>query len=254
MSAVLVQLHHGPVTEVQWRRALSLVPGYTDADALRLARETHGMLLKNLDSPKAIALQLAFRSAGVETAVVSADKLRLVDAKFTRRIEVTDEVLRISDPLGRLVPVPWAHVALIAAGAVRQYNIAQTVTYEMHHAYNPVQGAHEETVRDVRTSLHENVPWLIEVVLTGGVMRFQAEGAQLAWGYLFKNAPPELLPRMVALVRLLVKHAPHALLNRGALALRDDRGDEVAYGSRPAFSDESAWMLWLAQQSGERSA
>ena len=81
---------------------------------MRLAREAHGILLKNLAMPKAVALQLAFRSAGVETAVVPAEELRLVDAKFTRRLEVTDDALRICDPLGRLVPVPWAHVALIA--------------------------------------------------------------------------------------------------------------------------------------------
>ncbi|MEQ2008973.1 MAG: hypothetical protein ABMA26_19505 [Limisphaerales bacterium] len=254
MNAVLVQLDPGPVTEMQWRQALSLVPGYTDADALRLAREAHGVLFRNLDTPKAVALQLAFRSTGVETAVVPADQLRLVDAKFTRRIEVADDALRISDPLGRLVPVPWAHVALISVGAVRQYDIAQTVTYENQHAYNPVQGVHQEVVRDVRTSLHENVPWLIEIFLTGGAMRFQAEGAQLAWGYLFKHAPPELLPRLVALVTLLVKHAPHAMLNRGALALRNGGDGGVAYASRPAFSDESAWMLWRAQQPGGRGA
>ncbi len=254
MNAVLAQLHPAPVSEAQWRRALSLVPGYTDADALRLAREAHGVLFRNLDTPKAVALQLAFRSTGVETAVVPADKFRLVDAKFTRRIEVSDDTLRISDPIGRLVPVPWAHVALIAVGSVRQLDIAQTVTYENQHDFNLVQGVHQEVVRDVRTSLHENVPWLIEIILTGGAMRFQAEGAQLAWGYLFKHAPPQLLPRLVALVQLLVKHAPHAMLNRGALALRDGSDGGVAYASRPAFSDELAWMLWRAQQPGGRGA
>lgn len=253
MSACLVQLEPPPVTEPQWRRALSLVPDYVEADALRLAREAHGILLKNLAMPKAVALQLAFRSAGVETAVVPAEELRLVDAKFTRRLEVTDDALRICDPLGRLVPVPWAHVALIAVGAVRQYDIAQTVTYEKQHAYNPVQGVHQEIVRDVRTSLQENLPWLIELFLTGGAMRFQTEGAQLAWGHLFKHAPPELPPRLAALVQLLAKRAPQALLNRGALSLRDGGDGGAAYGSRPAFADESAWLLWRARQAGRRA-
>jgi len=248
MSDCLVQLESAPVTEAQWRRALPLVPGYTEADAVRLAREAHGILIKNLDGPKAIALQLAFRSTGVETAVVPAARLQLVDAKFTRRIELADDVLRISDPLGRPVSVPWAHVTLIAVGAVRQYDIAQTVTYEKQRAYNPVQGVHQEVVRDVRTSLHENLPWLIEIFLTGGAMRFQTEGEQLAWGYLFKHAPPELLPRLVGLVQLLARRAPQAMLNRGALSLRDGGDGGEGYASRPAFADESAWLLWRARQ------
>lgn len=248
MSNALVQLESAPVTEAQWRRALALVPGYTDADALRLARETYGVLLRNLDGPKAVALQLAFRSTDVATAVVPAEQLRLVDAKFTRRLELADDVLRISDPIGRPVSVPWTHIALIAVGAVRQYDIAQTVTYEQQRGYSPVQGVHQELVRDVRTSLHENLPWLIEIFLTGGAMRFQAEGAQLAWGYLFKHAPPELLPRLVGLVQLLAHRAPQAMLNRGALALRDGGDGGITYASRPAFADESAWLFWRTRQ------
>ncbi len=248
MSDTLIQLDPASVTEEQWRRALHLVPGYTDADAVRLAGTAYGVLFRNLAAPKAIALHLAFRSQGVETAVVPADQLRLVDAKFTRRIEIADDVLRISDPLGRQVPVPWAHVALIAVGAVRQFDIAQTVTYGTERAYNPVQGVHQQVVRDVRTSLHENVPWLIEIILTGGAMRFQAEGAQLAWGYLFQHAPPELLPRLVGLVQLLARRAPRAMLNRGARALCDGGDGGIAYASRPAFADESAWLLWRARQ------
>ena len=248
MSVALVQLEPAPVTELQWRRALVLVPGYIEADAVRLAHGAHGILLKSLDKPKAFALQLAFRSTGVETAVVPTEQLQLVDAKFTRRIELADEALRIHDPLGRLVPVPWTHVALISVGAVRQYDIAQTVTYENQSAYNPVQGLHQQVVREVRTSLHENLPWLLEIFLTGGAMRFQTEGAQLAWGYLFKHAPPDLLTRLTALVELLVKRAPHALLNRGALSLRDGGEGGEAYASRPAFFDESAWLLWRARQ------
>lgn len=254
MGAALVQSEPVPVTEAQWRRALTLVPGYTEADAIKLARDTYGILLKNLAADKATALQLAFRSTGVETAVIPAEQLRLVDAKFTRRIEIVEDALRICDPLGRMVPVPWAQVGLVAVGTVRQYDIAQTVTYEQQRAYNPVQGVHHEIVREVRTSLHENLPWLIEIFLAGGAMRFQTEGAQLAWGYLFKHAPPELLPRLVALVRLLVKHAPHAMLNRGALALRDGGDGGVAYASRPAFFDESAWQFWRARQPGGRGA
>jgi len=140
--------------------------------------------------------------------------------------------------------------ALIAIGAVRQFNISQTVTYEKQRAYNPVYGVNNKEVRELRTSVQENIPWMIELFLTGGAMRFQTEGEQLAWGYLFQKAPPELMPRLVALVQLLAKHAPHARFNRGAIALRDGAGANVTYSGKPAFYDETAWLLWRARRPG----
>ena len=49
----------------------------------------------------------------------------------------------------------------------------------------------------------------------------------------------------------LLSAVPHAALNRGAFALRENQPETATrYPTRNAFAEETAWLLWRLQRAG----
>ena len=127
MSYCLLQADSVAPTVDQLKRAFKSLKTLTEADAIKLAREACGILMKNLSLEAAGALQYALRGQGVATDLIDSAQLpNLPGAKLVHRLEFQPQALAVFDPLGRVVPVPWEHVALISAGIVRHFGMSAT--------------------------------------------------------------------------------------------------------------------------------
>src|ERR1043165_607211 len=117
MAYCLLQTDTAAPTADQLKRAFKALKTLTEADAIKLAREACGLLMKNLSLEDAGVLQRAFQREGVPAEILDAAKLpKPPDAKFVRRAEIQPQALAVFDPIGRTVPVPWQHLTLISAG------------------------------------------------------------------------------------------------------------------------------------------
>ena len=138
MSYAILQVDVAPTAD-QLKRAVKSLKTLTEADAVKMAVEARGILLKNLSLEDSAALQRALQSEGVPTEMIEANQLpKLPDAKFVRRMELRPEALLVNDPVGRAVPLPWQQIALLSAGAVRHFDLSQTRREETVRTYDPV--------------------------------------------------------------------------------------------------------------------
>ena len=89
-------------------RAFRTFSHLTDADAIRLAANAQGILMRHLSVDEAKALQQALVKEGVNVALVKDEELQLLPAsQRLHRIELTLDALVIFDYIGRPVPVSW---------------------------------------------------------------------------------------------------------------------------------------------------
>ena len=106
MSYAILQVDVAPTAD-QLKRAVKSLKTLTEADAVKMAVEARGILLKNLSLEDSAALQRALQSEGVPTEMIEANQLpKLPDAKFVRRMELRPEALLVYDPVGSAVPLP----------------------------------------------------------------------------------------------------------------------------------------------------
>jgi hypothetical protein len=96
--------------------------------------------------------------------------------------------------------------------------------------------------------LDTNAQLVLDLVLSGGRMRFQVESREFLWKYAVDRPDLDAHQRLAELVRLLMERAPQATLNRGAAQLKNGVPLPQLYCSKAAFADESVWMLWRAAQ------
>ncbi|MBI5387719.1 MAG: hypothetical protein HZA90_23915 [Verrucomicrobia bacterium] len=244
MQFAVVQKDSLAPTVEQLKAALKAVPRFTELDALRQAQVACGILARHLTLPEATLVQRALAGDGVPTEVVEASQLpRLPDAKSVKRLELDGQAMRVFDPLGRAVPVPWPQVSLLTAGVVRHFGVSQTVTQErVHRDYVVV--AFDTIETDVRHKIEDTAKVQVDIFLAGGAMRFQIEAENFLFGYLFQRPELGLVEKTGHLIQLLSQSAPHVRLNRGAVALRDQPAQPVGYASKAALDDEAVWLLW----------
>jgi hypothetical protein len=250
MPHCLVQAGSLAPSADQLKRAFKSLKALTDADAVKLANDACGILLKNLSLDDAGRLQLALKNEGIAAEIVDAGQLpKLPDAKFIRRMEFQPESLTIYDPLGRAVPVPWQHLSLVSAGSVRHFGMTATRTEKKVTSFDPIRGMHTKVVTDVRHKVEDDSALLLDLFLTGGAMRFQIEAGAFQFKYCFDRPELNLVQKAGLLVQMLARSAPQAGLNRGATALRDGAPDGAIYASKAALFDESTWLVWrMARQ------
>ncbi len=249
MNHALVQTDLSAPTVEQLKRAFTALQTLTEADAIKVAREAYGILLKNLSREEASTLASVLRDQGVVAAAVEMDQLpRLPDAKFVKRLEFQPHALVIYDPLGRPVPIEWPHVTLLAAGVVRHFDVAKTRTEERVTTYSPLRGVHTKTVTDVRHRVEAEGQFLLDIFLAGGTARFQIEAESFLFKYTVDRPELALEQRFSLLVNLLIERAPHTVLNRGAFQIRQGAARVMAYASKAALFEESSWLLWLLAQ------
>lgn len=242
--AVIQQVPTPPPVE-KLQRAFRAVRFLTTNDAHTLARDGYGILVKNLSTEDATALQLALRTEGIETEVVEQHLLpQLPATKFLARLDCRPEALMIYDPLGRSFPVEWRHIMAIAAGSVRlnefqrvqksEINVTAT-SHGMPTFVISNKGSHQEQL---------NYHLLLEIILTRAVLRYSVTADKFDFAYLGERRTKSLPTNFTLLVRDLVQFAPQATLNYGAQVLRDNAAEIWSYPSKNAFTEEIIWMLW----------
>jgi hypothetical protein len=245
MACCLVQTGPLAPTADQLKRAFKSLKTFTDADAVKLASECCGIVIKNLSPADAAVLQRALQAEGAATESVEADRLpRLPAAKFVRRLDFHPESLAVYDPLGRPLPVPWPQVALISGGLARHFNLTTTHVVEPSTLYQQDHWKKKAFVEHTVHNVETDGRLVLDIFLTGGLMRFQIEAEAFQFKYCFDRPELDLAQKLGALIQMLAEHAPHAILNRGAAGLRDGLPGLAAYASKAALFDESVWLLW----------
>jgi hypothetical protein len=160
--------------------------------------------------------------------------------------------LVIYDPLGRPAPVPWSQVSLIAAGAVQHFGLTKTSTLEWVRDSSVFSGLGLTGAMvwqtDVRHQFQHQTECLLDLLIGPATMRFQIEAADFGFKQVFDRPELDLAGKVDQLVQRLAQHAPHALLNQGALACRDQASTRRLYPSKTALFDEEIWLLWRQQR------
>jgi hypothetical protein len=170
----------GPTSD-QLRRAFNSFTNLTDADAIRLANSARGILMKYMAHDAARALQLALQAEGVGVALVpESDVPRLPETRALHRLNLSPEALVTFDLLGRETKIPWTEIQLVAAGAVRHFEVSKTETERTVKRF----GIGSKTVTDVTHKVESGSQLLLEIHLADGKTRFQIEAANFPFKYL----------------------------------------------------------------------
>lgn len=247
------------------RRAFARIPFLTPADASIILRDAFGILFRNLSYEDAMAVHEALAAEGVAVDVVENRHLpELPPTKFVKRIELRPAELIIYDPLGRKFGLEWGHVALVCAGLVPMEE--EKISPPSFGYSDPLKSAGFDPLDD--TGFYEGTFGIggsgslrntgsgfssrklvtvekrfIDLILTRGLARYTLEADEMLLGHaLGRPCGRELPNAFLELIQKFSAHAPHAWLNRGALASRD-QGSLMAYPSRNAFQEETQWHL-----------
>lgn len=250
----VLQREVGQPAAEQMRRAFRSFSNLTDADAVRLAANAQGILLRHLSADQARAFHRALLTEGVAAALVAESELELLPAsKALHRLSLAEQGLEVYDLLGRSKPVPWGEVALVAAGAVRHVEISVTKTertgVKSHSTFGVWPKKAVESVRKVESDSQ----LILEIVLANGAARFELDAAQFPFKYAVDRPEFSVRQKFVWLVREIASRATRAILNRGASDVRDGVQLVRGYHSRQAFTDEMIWLLWQADRRGRDS-
>jgi hypothetical protein len=247
------------------KRAFRSVKGLTETDAHTLAKDAFGILVNNLSPTDAMTLQGQLAAEGVETAVVLESELpQLPPAKFVHQMDCLPDGLVVHDAIGREFPVKWDQIMLVAAGRVRltvfeqqRVTPSQSPARSALDSWWPVGPRYRSASQPAPdyVSRESQVPTLLlEVLLARAVMRFQIEGDRFRFQYLGDRKRPDVAENFTLLVRDVMQFAPQAIMNRGALFLRENTSTDFEYPSKHAFHEEITWILWQMTNAPQQSS
>lgn len=242
--AVLLRNETRPAAD-QIRRAFSSFSHLTDADAVRLAANAEGILMQKLTSDEARAFHRALNAEGVDAVFVAEDNLPALPKKITlHRIELTEAGLIVFDQIGRPERFLWNQVSLIALGAMTHFGVSHVTKVGSKLSYNPATGVWPKETVEHSHKLAKDSQLLLELVIAGSGKRFQVNAAEFPFRYLVDRPEFSLVDKIVWLAEEFIRHAPHALLNRGARDVRDGVKLVRGYPTPQVFNDEMVWLLW----------
>jgi hypothetical protein len=228
-----------PVEKIE--QALLGLEGFTRIDAHTFANDAYGILVKNLPAEQAILFSQRLREQGIETTVVAQiDLPTLPQSKFVHQLDCAPEGLTIFDPIGRSFLLEWKYVMMIVAGCVRMTDF-ECLEKTVWTSNQNRGGQRRQT--EYRNIEKQNQHLLLEVVVSGGVLRYSASAEKLRFGYLGERRTNSLPQNFSLLIQDLAAFAPNAVLNRGAFFLKQD-GTLFSYPSKNAFFEEITWLLW----------
>lgn len=234
------------------RQAFRAFSHLTDADAIRLAANAQGILLRHLGVDEARALQQALLQEGVKAALVKDEELRFLPASLRlHRIELTHEALVIYDYVGRATPVAWEDFSLVAAGAVPHVEISSVQTQHTVSRLNPVFGVWPKKVVETRTRLETERQFILELIVGYGAARYEIQAQDFPFNSVVERPEDSLVQKFVWLARELTRRAPRALLNRAAQDIQHGVPLVRGYPSRQQMLDEMVWLLWSQEQKGQ---
>jgi hypothetical protein len=227
------------------KRVFSSFIHLTDADAVRLAVNAQGILMRQLDRDAARAFHRALETEGIAAAMVPESELpRLPEAKSLRRVELSPEALIVHDLLGRHTAVNWNDIALVAAGAVRHFELARMETERTELRFSAVYGVGSKKVKETAHKVETDFKLVLELVLGAGTTRYQIDAAEFPFKYVIDRPELSVSEKFVWLVREICRNAPSAIFNYGARALHKGSDVMPEYASRQMLADEMVWLLW----------
>jgi hypothetical protein len=233
------------------KRAFRSVKCLTQYDAVILANDAYGILVKHLSGEDAATLQGALQAEGVQTEIVDEGSLPILPAtKFVHRLDCLPESLVIYDPLGRGFPLEWPHVMMVAAGRVRLEETSQSRPHQTVTRHDLFGAAQPQLLSELGREGEGNHHLVLEIILTRAVLCYSATADKFNFQYLGDRKAAAESANFALLVRDLATFAPHAILNRGAQSLIQDAKEVFDYPSRNAFHEEIIWLLWRLAQDG----
>jgi hypothetical protein len=251
--AVLQKDLSSPTAE-QLKRAFRSFSTLTDADAVRLAVGAHGILMRHENHDAARAFQAALQAEGVATALVSENDLpTLPESKALHRLELSSEALLIFDLLGQATRIPWADIALLAAGAVGDVEVTRTKTERTVFRFSPLLGVWPKKITETRQKVAADSHLVLEILLTGMKTRYQIEAARFPFKHVIDQPELSITEKYIWVVREFCRRATAATLNGGARWLRAGHQRVPGYLNRQALTDEIIWLLWY-QDTRKRAA
>lgn len=246
--AVLQKAGDRPSAE-QIRRAFRAFSNLTDADAVRLAANAQGILMRQLGVDEAKALHRALQAEGVAAAMVAEADLRLLpESKSLHRLELTDAALVVFDLMGRRLPVAWSELTLVAAGTIPHMEVTRYESTRTTVKLHPVFGLWPKEITESGRQLEVGSFHLLELVIAATATRYEINATQFPFKYVIDGPGLSVTDKFVWLVQQIVQRAALALLNRGARDLRDGVRLVRGYPNRQVFTDEMIWLLWNQMQ------
>jgi hypothetical protein len=244
-------------------------------DALHVARDAFGILLKNLEHDDAVKLHHALGREGIETELVDQAELPpLPDWKQVRQVAVRETGLVVCDPYGRELEIPWENFSLISAGLVWDTEFVRTSSpsggsdhsddfadilalrtvnaLSMGHWGVPMSSGLTSSAPTPISSKRERQVWRwgADLFLKGVPLRFIFRPEQLQFIAQDQRADPDPTLAFLELIRSISQHTLSALTNRVVYALREGHTDTLSYPSRNAYQEEMTWILWRLRRSG----
>lgn len=232
------------------KRAFKTFSHLTDADAVRLAVTARGILMRQIGYDAAHAFQLALEAEGIGAAVVAeADLPKLPEGRLLQRLELSAQAFTFYDVLGRPTTIEWDRVALVAAAAVRHFEVSTFQTERTTLQFSPVGGFGPKKVQEIGHKVESDSLLLLEIILAGGTTRFQIDAAQFPFKHVLDQPELSKAEKFIWLVRNVCRHSPQAILNTGARSLHAGQEIVPACPNRQVLADELVWLLWHNSQS-----
>lgn len=242
--AVLLRSETRPSAD-QIRRAFSSFSHLTDVDAIRLAANAEGILMRQLSSDEARSFHRALSAEGVDATFVAEDNLPALPKRMaSHRIELTETDLVVFDQIGRPEKFAWGEISLIALGAVTHFGIGHVTKVSTKLGYNPATGVWPKETVEHTHKLAKDSQLLLEIVIARSGKRFQINAAEFPFRYVVDRPELSLMDKIVWLAGALIQRSKQALLNRGARDVRDGVKLVRGYPTPQVFNDEMVWLLW----------
>lgn len=283
MAWLLVQRSLTPPEIELVQRAFQSTGIFHTLDAVSFVKDAFGVLAKGLEDYPAKQLQNALAVQGVEVDVVDESEWpKLPPAKRIVRASCWAEGFEPLDPLGRPLSVPWTEIVAVSAGLVRREEFGnrevggvQPLSEEAHGfldvaatTWDLAQGRIESVLVDsLFPDKRETEPlpkptslalsrekrqwrWVAEVILAGG-LRFVWQAHEFHYAHLGDRVTRDPAANFALFLCDLLSAVPHAALNRGAFALRENQPETAPrYPTRNAFAEETQWLLWRLRRAG----
>lgn len=262
MSYAVVQKDLDAPSTEQLKNAFRGTAGLTEIDALSLGRDALGILARGFELELATGLQESLAREGIAAEVVEDASLPALPETFAlSRLDCTPEALLVYDSLERVATLEWSEVWMIASGKVtlQEFRDVPLPTPEVDYAdlipsqirslaYNKHHGYIRRVFSKTTEEAHDR--HLLEIFLTGGSIRYSinADKAPLLFAYLTDRRTGDFSKNFNLVVQDLVRHAPHAALNRGANFVAENIEQPFFYPNKIAFYHEIIWLLWQASR------
>jgi len=251
MTYAVMQTGLMPPSAEQLKNAFQQVPGLAPMDVNVLGKDACGVLIKGFELERASIMQSALAAQGVETKIVEDAVLpELPPPRQLAKVEFAPDGLLTDDLVNRKILLEWNNILLIAAGRARLTDFTREVISKPMKRSGRDGNAGPKLLINTVTREEQKDHLLLEIIMRGNASRYHVKAdrpeAWLLFGCLGERRSRNPAANLSLFVRDMAKHAPSALLNQGALDMRENVNASLCYPSQTAFYREITWLLWMA--------